>query len=62
MGAPVVIEIQLTPQQHDALTYLARFGLYGSCADEVAEYLVMRGLQDLWRDKVLPLSLPKDDL
>lgn len=53
MAAPVLLEIQLTKQQEQALDRLAEWGLFGSTLDEVAEYLIIRGLHDLWRDKMI---------
>lgn len=57
MAVPVLLEIQLTKQQETALDQLVEVGLFGATIDEVAEYLVIRGLQDLWRDGML--QVPK---
>jgi hypothetical protein len=36
------------------LERLAKMGLYGANPSEVARYLIIRGLDDLTRDRVLP--------
>lgn len=58
MAVPVLLEIQLTKQQEAALDQLVEVGLFGATIDEVAEYLVIRGLQDLWRDGMLDVPKP----
>jgi hypothetical protein len=58
LTVPVLLEIQLTKQQEAALDQLVDVGLFGSTIDEVAEYLLTRGLQDLWRDGMLVVPRP----
>lgn len=57
---PVLLEIQLTKQQEAALDRLVDIGLFGATIDEVAEYLVIRGLHDLWRDGLIDRPKPAE--
>jgi hypothetical protein len=48
------IVIEVASAEAEALEFLAEYGIYGPSADDVATYLIIRGLDDLTRAGVLP--------
>jgi hypothetical protein len=47
------LEVFVNEKQREWLKHLSLYGLYGETEGEVAEYLIMRGLDDLWRAGVI---------
>lgn len=53
------VEPTIPVPAYSRLARLAKMGLYGATPTEVARYLIIRGLDDLTRDKVLPVEEPE---
>ena len=54
------VEFRISAPSHARLEFLAKTGLYGGTVGDVARFLVNRELDDLTREKVLPLQLPSE--
>jgi len=53
------VQATIAVAAYERLEWLAAAGLYGSNSAEVAKYLIINGLDQLTRQKVLPLTLPE---
>jgi hypothetical protein len=53
------IVLDIASAESDALEQLAALGIYGASADDVATYLIIRGLDDLARAGILPLNFER---
>jgi hypothetical protein len=56
------IAVDLSPGQVRALEHLANEGLLGETIEEVVHYLIMRGIDDLWRAGVIPTIITGENI
>jgi hypothetical protein len=55
------IEPKIPLTAHARLNYLVKIGFHGNTPTEVARTLLLRALEELWREGKLPDELPSGD-
>ncbi len=58
---PKKIEPTIPLSAHARLDYLVKIGFHGNTRTEVARTLLLRALEELWREGKIPDELPSED-